>query len=70
MPVVSDDSLPLELKADALLLVSDIRLAHDLVDPRQARLVRNELVDAVNYDGQTGGVVVSGGSETWASLES
>jgi hypothetical protein len=70
MPVVSDDSLALELIADALLLISDVRLAHDLVDPRQARLVRNELVDTVNNDRQTGGVVVSSGSETWASLKS
>ena len=32
MAVVADDSLPLELEADASLLVSEILLSTDLVD--------------------------------------
>ena len=68
--VVADDSLPLELEANAVIDFARVmELGSDLMDTGQAGLVRDELVDAVDHNRQPGGVVVGGCSEPGASLE-
>lgn len=50
--VSADDSLVLELAHDLHGLVPTVRNLEDLVDSLEARLVRDELVDAVDHNGQ------------------
>ena len=56
--VGTNHSLELELVQDLANFVAHLGVLHDFIDPLKTSFVGDELVDVIDHDGQTRGVVV------------